>query len=67
MSLLSVHMGLDGICQQRKASQSQEDLEKPEEHVASGWHCFTSVSVTAVCNGNLGSSMSFLFSLIFLN
>ncbi|XP_005742477.1 uncharacterized protein mymx isoform X4 [Pundamilia nyererei] len=42
VSLLSVHMGLDGICQQRKASQSQEDLEKPEEHVASGWHCFTS-------------------------
>ncbi|XP_042078820.1 spectrin beta chain, non-erythrocytic 5 isoform X6 [Haplochromis burtoni] len=42
VSLLSVHMGLDGICQQRKASQSQEDLEKPEERVASGWHCFTS-------------------------
>ncbi|XP_030604636.1 uncharacterized protein mymx isoform X3 [Archocentrus centrarchus] len=39
VSLLSVHMGLDGTCQQRKASQTQEDLE---ELVASGWRCFTS-------------------------
>ncbi|XP_054874517.1 spectrin beta chain, non-erythrocytic 2 isoform X6 [Amphiprion ocellaris] len=41
MSLLSVHMGLDGACQQRKASQSLEDMERPEELVATGGRCFT--------------------------
>lgn len=55
-------MGLDGICQQRKASQSQEDLEKPEEHVASGWHCFTSVSVSLWLLANWKSGLFYEFS-----
>ncbi|XP_044070794.1 spectrin beta chain, non-erythrocytic 1 isoform X6 [Siniperca chuatsi] len=41
MSLLSVHMGLDGICQQRKASQSLDNMEKQEESMATGGHCST--------------------------
>uniref|UniRef100_A0A3Q1G9E3 Uncharacterized LOC110949300 n=1 Tax=Acanthochromis polyacanthus TaxID=80966 RepID=A0A3Q1G9E3_9TELE len=41
MSLLSVHMGLDGACEQRKASQSLADMERPEELVATGGRCFT--------------------------
>ncbi|XP_040905883.1 spectrin beta chain, non-erythrocytic 5 isoform X7 [Toxotes jaculatrix] len=38
MSLLSVHMDLDGTRQQRKALQSLEDMEKL---VATGGRCFT--------------------------
>ncbi|XP_047459002.1 uncharacterized protein LOC125018769 isoform X3 [Mugil cephalus] len=41
MSLLSVHMGLDGVCQQRSASQTLEDSKKPEGPVATGGRCFT--------------------------
>ncbi|XP_069546160.1 uncharacterized protein [Brachyistius frenatus] len=41
MSLLSVHMGLDGDCLQRKAQQSLEDTKKPEEPTAAGGRCFT--------------------------
>ncbi|KAG7999958.1 Spectrin beta chain [Nibea albiflora] len=41
MSLLSVHMGLDGICQQRKAAQSLDDTEKQEGSVATGGRCIT--------------------------
>ncbi|XP_059215398.1 uncharacterized protein LOC131993482 [Centropristis striata] len=41
MSLLSVHMGLDGVCQQRKASQSLEDMEKQGEPMATGRRCNT--------------------------
>ncbi|KAL7383084.1 hypothetical protein ABVT39_004657 [Epinephelus coioides] len=41
MSLLSVHMGLDGICQQREASHSLDNMEKQEESVATGGHCIT--------------------------
>nr|XP_046257832.1 uncharacterized protein LOC124065941 isoform X2 [Scatophagus argus] len=41
MSLLSVHMGLDGICQQRKASQSLDNMEKQEGSVATGGRCIT--------------------------
>uniref|UniRef100_A0A3B4ZRE8 Spectrin beta chain, non-erythrocytic 2-like n=1 Tax=Stegastes partitus TaxID=144197 RepID=A0A3B4ZRE8_9TELE len=41
MSLLSVHMDLDGACQQRAASQSLEDMERPEKLVATGGRCFT--------------------------
>lgn len=49
MSLLSVHMGLDGVCQQRKASQSLDNMEEQEESVATGGRCITLVRVTAVC------------------
>nr|XP_033469138.1 spectrin beta chain, non-erythrocytic 5 isoform X5 [Epinephelus lanceolatus] len=41
MSLLSVHMGLDGICQQREASHSLDNMEKQEESLATGGHCIT--------------------------
>ncbi|XP_039995004.1 uncharacterized protein LOC120796340 isoform X3 [Xiphias gladius] len=41
MSLLSVHMDLDGTCQQRKALQSLEDMEKQEDLMATGGRCFT--------------------------
>ncbi|XP_070697709.1 spectrin beta chain, non-erythrocytic 1 [Pempheris klunzingeri] len=39
MSLLSVHMGLDGVCQQRKASQSLDNMEKQEGSVGTGGRC----------------------------
>ncbi|XP_067465754.1 uncharacterized protein [Thunnus thynnus] len=41
MSLLSVHMGLDGVCHQRQGSQSLEDMETQEESVATGGRCIT--------------------------
>ncbi|XP_038593334.1 uncharacterized protein LOC119917207 isoform X3 [Micropterus salmoides] len=41
MSLLSVHMGLDGVCQQRKASQGLDNMEKQEESMATGGQCST--------------------------
>ncbi|XP_034464212.1 uncharacterized protein LOC117775298 isoform X2 [Hippoglossus hippoglossus] len=41
MSLLSVHMDLDGACQPRKSSQSLEDMEKQEQLMATGGRCFT--------------------------
>ncbi|XP_044229017.1 spectrin beta chain, non-erythrocytic 1 isoform X5 [Thunnus albacares] len=41
MSLLSVHMGLDGVCHQRQCSQSLEDMETQEESVATGGRCIT--------------------------
>ncbi|XP_037637681.1 uncharacterized protein LOC119495375 isoform X3 [Sebastes umbrosus] len=41
MSLLSVHMGLDGVCQQRKASLSLDNMEKQEESTATGGRCIT--------------------------
>lgn len=47
MSLLSVHMDLDGACCQRKASQSLEDMEK-QELVATGGRCFTLVRLSAI-------------------
>lgn len=49
MSLLSVHMGLDGVCPLRKASQSLNNMEKQEESVATGGRCVTLVSVTPIC------------------
>lgn len=45
MSLLSVHMGLDGVCQQRKASLSLDNMEKQEESMATGGRCITLVRV----------------------
>ncbi|XP_031727403.1 uncharacterized protein mymx isoform X1 [Anarrhichthys ocellatus] len=39
MSLLSVHMGLDGVCRQRKASQSLDNAEKQEDSMATGGRC----------------------------
>lgn len=41
MSLLSVHMGLDGVCQHRKAPQSLDNMEKQEGSVATGGHYIT--------------------------
>ncbi|XP_074502734.1 uncharacterized protein mymx isoform X8 [Sebastes fasciatus] len=41
MSLLSVHMGLDGVCRQRKASLSLDNMEKQEESTATGGRCIT--------------------------
>ncbi|XP_027133555.1 spectrin alpha chain, non-erythrocytic 1 isoform X6 [Larimichthys crocea] len=41
MSLLSVHMGLDGVCQQRKAAPSLDDMENQEGSVATGGRCIT--------------------------
>ncbi|GLD56143.1 uncharacterized protein AKAME5_000853000 [Lates japonicus] len=41
MSLLSVHMDLNGAYQQRKASQSRDDMEKQEGLMATGGRCFT--------------------------
>ncbi|XP_029926849.1 uncharacterized protein mymx isoform X2 [Myripristis murdjan] len=41
MSLLSVHMDLDGLCQQRIASQSLEDIAKHEQLMATGGRCNT--------------------------
>ncbi|XP_070772541.1 uncharacterized protein [Enoplosus armatus] len=34
-------MGLDGVCQQRKASQSLDNMEKQEESMATGGRCST--------------------------
>ncbi|XP_075933420.1 uncharacterized protein mymx [Anarhichas minor] len=39
MSLLSVHMGVDGVCRQRKASQSLDNAEKQEDSMATGGRC----------------------------
>ncbi|KAM7385846.1 hypothetical protein PAMP_001901 [Pampus punctatissimus] len=41
MSLLSVHMGLDGISHQRQAAQSLEDMETQEESMSTGGRCIT--------------------------
>ena len=49
MSLLSVHMGVDGVCEQRKASHSLDNMEMQEESVATGGRCVTLVRVSAVC------------------
>lgn len=48
MSLLSVHMGLEGVCLQRKASQSLDDMEKQEGSVATGGRCIALVRVAAI-------------------
>lgn len=48
MSLLSVHMDLDGTCQQRKALQSLEDMEKQEDLMATGGRCFTLVRLHSI-------------------
>lgn len=48
MSLLSVHMGLEGVCQQRKASQSLDDMEKQEGSQATGGRCVALVRVAAI-------------------
>ena len=59
MSLLSVHMDLDGACQHRKSSQSLEDMEKQEQLMATGGRCFTLVRLW--CNvGGLFVSKIFL-------
>lgn len=44
-SLLSVHMGVDGSCLQRKASQSMEDSEMQEELMATGGRSFILVRI----------------------
>lgn len=49
MSLLSVHMGLDGVCHRRQASQSLEDMEMQEESVATGGRRITLVRFNAIC------------------
>uniref|UniRef100_UPI0037E9515E uncharacterized protein isoform X1 n=2 Tax=Semicossyphus pulcher TaxID=241346 RepID=UPI0037E9515E len=41
MSLLSVHVGLDGVCQQRKASQSLDIMERQEGSMATRGRCVT--------------------------
>ncbi|XP_063730932.1 uncharacterized protein LOC134858766 isoform X5 [Eleginops maclovinus] len=41
MSLLSVHMGLDGVCQQRKTPHSLSDLEQQEEFLTTRGRCVT--------------------------
>ncbi|XP_026211055.1 uncharacterized protein LOC113158924 isoform X3 [Anabas testudineus] len=41
MSLLSVHMDLDGSCRQRKDLQSEEDVEKQGELMATGGCSFS--------------------------
>uniref|UniRef100_A0A671VLS9 Uncharacterized LOC115596860 n=1 Tax=Sparus aurata TaxID=8175 RepID=A0A671VLS9_SPAAU len=41
MSLLSVHMGLDGVCQQIQASQSLDNMEKQEGSMTTGGRCST--------------------------
>lgn len=46
MSLLSLHMGLDGDCQQEKPSQSLNDLEQA---MATGGRCFTLVRLAEIC------------------
>lgn len=45
MSLLSVHMGLEGICLQRKASQSLDNMEKQEGSLTTGGRCIALVRV----------------------
>ncbi|XP_029962770.1 uncharacterized protein mymx isoform X3 [Salarias fasciatus] len=40
MSLLSVHIGLDGSSQQNKASIHPQDTENPEQQMATGGRCF---------------------------
>lgn len=49
MSLLSVHMGLDGVSRQSQAYQSLEDMETQEESMATGGHCITLVRLNAIC------------------
>ncbi|TNN58097.1 Spectrin beta chain, non-erythrocytic 1 [Liparis tanakae] len=41
MGLLSVQMGSDGVCRQRKASQSLNNMEVQEEYVATRGRCLT--------------------------
>lgn len=48
MSLLSVHMGLDGVCQQIQASQSLDNMEKQEGSMTTGGHCSTLVRATQI-------------------
>lgn len=48
MSLLSVHMGLDGSCQRGKPAESTEDMEKQEELMATGGRSFSLVRLPAV-------------------
>lgn len=48
MSLLSVHMGLDGVCQQRQASQSLDNMDKQEGSMTTGGRCVTLVRATTV-------------------
>lgn len=47
MSLLSVHMSLDGVCGQRKASQSLDDMEKQEGSLATRGRPINLVRATA--------------------
>jgi len=49
MGLLSVQTGSDGVCRQRKASQSLNNMEVQEECVATRGRCVTLVRVTAMC------------------
>ncbi len=48
MSVLSVHMGLDGVCQQRKPCQSLDSTERQEGSVATGGRCIALVSMAAI-------------------
>lgn len=41
MSLLSVHMGLENLCQQRIPSLNPDNMDKQEGSVATGGRCFT--------------------------
>ncbi|XP_074531898.1 uncharacterized protein mymx isoform X2 [Halichoeres trimaculatus] len=41
MSLVSVHMGADGVCQQRKPSQSSDIMEKQDGSVNTRGRCIT--------------------------
>lgn len=43
MSLLSVHMGLENLCQQRIPSLNPDNMDKQEGSVATGGRCFTLV------------------------
>lgn len=48
MSVLSVHMGLEGLCQQRKASLSLDNMEKQDGPMATGGRCITLVRAVVI-------------------
>lgn len=60
MSLLSVHMGLDEVCQQRDICQSPEDMDEQEELMATGGRCTTVVRMDLFSLGTSRIMQTFL-------
>lgn len=53
MSLLSVHMGLENLYQQRNPSLNLDSMDKQDSLVATGGRCFALVRGPELRSGNL--------------